>query len=360
MKVAIARGAHEYGGIYRRFRELCAYCNGRHELLGLLLLGESDAPVATPVRTLSYAASHVEMSTLMHARSIDEVLGACEGIIKRVVADLERERPDKVMATDTDLKGLCVIAACRRLGLKATAFVAGLSSLESAYGGHRVLSAVMTLVERYCLEKADALIFPSRRTAELCAGRYPEMAPYHVIYNGIAEPFLHHPGPAPEGRRIGAVMRLYAIKNPEMLGKIVGPLDERGFSLELVADVKGKQRALHALGATKIREPMLDTPSLANFYAGCHAVVVPSRFEVSGNVPMEAIAVGTPAVITEEVGIAEIYHTVGLSHLIVPVDDVAATVERLVHAEPVPPAAREHLRKNCSWTAACERILDVL
>ena len=233
MKLVVARGPGRFGGIFRRFRELCEYCEGRHELLGVMPLAESDEPLDQPVRTLSYARAHVSRG-IFRAESAGAVVQACEAIINRIARDLQQESPDKILAADTDLKGLCVIEACHRAGLAVTTFVAGLSSLEAEFDSRSSPFKFMPLVEQFCLERSDRLIFPSQFAAEYCAARFPGMAPYTVIRNGIADIFLKAPLPNPEPRRIGAVMRTSGIKNPDMLAAVAERLGERGFSIDLV------------------------------------------------------------------------------------------------------------------------------
>jgi glycosyltransferase involved in cell wall biosynthesis len=75
---------------------------------------------------------------------------------------------------------------------------------------------------------------------------------------------------------------------------------------------------------------------------------------------MEAIAAGSPAVITSRVGVAEVFRDLGLGDLIVEVDDVEGTVERLVAARPIEDTVRDRLRGEFRWPAVCERIVNAL
>ncbi|MBV8820635.1 MAG: glycosyltransferase family 4 protein [Acidobacteriaceae bacterium] len=354
MKLVAARGPGQFGGIFRRFRQLCEYCEGKHELLGVMPMAASDEPLHAPVRTLSYARTHVSTG-IIRAESVKAVLEACETIIGRLARDLKQESPDKVLAADTDLKGLCVIEACHRAGLQVTTFVAGLSSVEVEFDS-RSGFRFMPLVEQFCLEQSDRLIFPSQFAADYCAARFPGMAPYTVIRNGIADEFLNAPPPNPEPRRIGAVMRTSGIKNPDMLAAVAERLRERGFSIDLVTGSAARSR-LAQLSAVRLLPQTTCTAALASFYGGCQAILSPSHFEVSGNVPMEAVASGTPAVITHRMGVREIFDDLGMQHLVVPVGDVDGAADRLANAEPIPEAVRDHLREAYSWPTVCARIV---
>jgi glycosyltransferase involved in cell wall biosynthesis len=356
MKLAVCRGPGESGGIFRRFRELCRHGQQQHEIVGLLPLGDADGTLSDPVRTRVISRTRIS-ATLLHAASIEDVIAACDGLIDGVAQALRDERVEAVIACDTDLKALSVVAACRRLGVRVTTVVAGLASIESSYEKGASL-AWATLTERYCLENSDALIFPARLVAELCASRYPKLKPYRVIHNGIGEEFLHQRATS-GASHFGAVMRLSAVKNPEALGRIADQLAKQGLATELVtnAGARDARRALHHLSRVRLRPPLRQTSELAAFYSSCRALVVPSRFEAYGNVAIEALASGTPAVITNQVGARELYEELGLTHLVVPVDDDDGAVERLLAATPISQKLREHVSKICGWPRVCERIL---
>lgn len=358
MKVAIARGPGQFGGIYRRFRELCAYCAGRHEVVGLLLLADSDETVSEPVRTLAYGRGALSVA-LARAETIDDVLAGCEPLIARLARDLSLERPDRVLAADTDLKGLSVVAACRRAGVPVTTHVASIAHMDAAFAA-RPSMRMMPEVERYCLEQSDRLIFPSAFAADACAARVPLMAPHLVIHNGIAASFLQPAPFAPAARRIGAVMRMSAIKNPQGLARIAGALAGRGYALDVVTTLPRGASPLASLGNVSIVEPTLCSDTLATFYRTHEAIVCPSLFEASGNVPMEAVAAGAPAVITDRMGTAEVFRELGLGHLVVGVNDIDATVARLVGAEPIPEAIRARVRSAYAWPAVCARIMSAV
>lgn len=358
MKIAVARGPGTTGGIFRRFRELAAYAAGRYEMVGLLMLGADDGEIDDPVRTHVFGRGRLALE-LMHAAHIDEVLSGCAHIIERVAQTLETERPDFVMAVDTDLKGLCVVAACRRLGVPVTTHVASVARMDAAFD-NRPSQRFMPMAERYCLEQSTRLIFPSRFAAEHCGKQVPSMAPWVVIHNGIAAAFLDAPAPRPDPKKAGAVMRLSAIKNPPALGRIAARLHHSGIAVELVTDAS-RIRSFPPLAAhVTLRAPIADSAELAAFYGGCRAIVCPSHFEASGNVPLEAMASGTPAVVTTGMGSAELLRALGRDDLIVEVDDVDGMVDRVMRAEPVAPAIRARLRDELSWPSVCARLVSAL
>jgi len=356
MKIALARGPGKYGGIFRRFRALANYCESRHhDAVGLQLFAAQDGVEVDPIRTLNFSAAAIP-ADLWRATTVAEVLESLSPQIDRVAIAIDAEKCDGVLAADTDLKGLIVVAASRRAGVPVTTFVASVASHDAAFEGHAA-TRYMPEVERYCLLESDQLIFPSRMAMAECS--HPEMAmpPSSVIHNGIADEFFAANADR-DPSLVGAVMRLKAIKNPAALGRIARALSAHGVRLELVSDrAHARPAILRAIDGVQLVPATTDTLSLARFYARCRAVMCPSHFEASGNVPMEALASGTPAVVTRRMGISEIFPELGLGHLVVDVDDIDLSVERLLAAPPISIDLRQQLQRQFNWPAVCERIL---
>jgi glycosyltransferase involved in cell wall biosynthesis len=218
----------------------------------------------------------------------------------------------------------------------------------------------VSAVEQYCVEQSDALIFPSRFAATFCAKSYPKMAPFRVIYNGISNTFFEETGSSRNPRKIGSVMRLTGIKNPQMLGKIADELYQLNYRVELVTCLPKPYSKPKYLDHVHVVAQMPAVDGVAGFYGSCGAIVCPSKFEASGNVPMESLASGTPAIVTKQMGVAELFDQLDLSHLVVSVDDVDTTVERVLAARPISPSVRKHLRREFTWSKVCKDIIDSL
>jgi glycosyltransferase involved in cell wall biosynthesis len=360
MKIAIARGPGEFGGIFRRFRELVSFARGRHDAVGVLPLATSDGTLSDPVRTLTYDRRHISWR-IARADARDAVLDACAPMIARIAADLRRERPDGVLASDTDLKGLVVVAAARDCGIPVTTFVAGLASVEARFA-HSRPPGYVAVAERYCLEVSDGLIFPSRTAAE-AAGRDAALAPWQVVYNGVNDAFrtVAPPDPGRSADRVaGAIMRFSPVKNPAAFGRVAASLAARGIGAEVVCDVSRHPDAAAVFAPARVLPPTLDSAALAERVAGWRCVVSPSQFEASGNVPMEALAAGTPAVVTRAMGIAELFPEFGLADHVVDVDDTATMAALARAAAPIDRRLRDDIRARFAWPAVAANIFDVL
>jgi glycosyltransferase involved in cell wall biosynthesis len=115
-----------------------------------------------------------------------------------------------------------------------------------------------------------------------------------------------------------------ARKNVSILDRLAPALRERGLELVLAGSDRGYLRG----SVTSVRRlgyvSELDLPAL---YAGARAFVMPSLYEGFGLPCLEAMACGTPVVAADAGALPE---TCGDAAVIVPADDVAATVDALL------------------------------
>lgn len=360
MKLVMSRNSSQFGGIFRRFREMAAYCEGRVEMVGVLPIANHGVRVSGPVRTYVYPRSMIDRE-IEQARTVDEVIAGAGALIEALAADLERERPDALLVSDTGLRAFCVLVAARQLGVPATTVVAGLSTIEELHD-KREATPWTTLIERFCLQRSDLLVFPSGFAAARAAAAHPDIAPHEVVRNGVPELFTRWPrGDQPPRRRVGGIMRLAAHKNPAAFIEICARLLAHGYEAEVVASLEpDPTNEVHAFPSfVRVREHMIEAEQLARFYASQRVMLSPSRFETFGNVPMEAVATGVPAIVTEAMGVAERFRELGLDHLIVGVDDIEAAVDRALHAAPIPESLRAHIAATQSWAHSCERLLEL-
>ena len=73
----------------------------------------------------------------------------------------------------------------------------------------------------------------------------------------------------------------------------------------------------------------MDTDRLRNFYRNMGIIICPSFFETYGNVPAESVAAGTPALISDIMGVAEIFKKHDLTHYIIDFGDVYDAVSKI-------------------------------
>jgi len=119
--------------------------------------------------------------------------------------------------------------------------------------------------------------------------------------------------------------------------------------------------------AIAIGTPHLSGPELAAAYATAELVVVPSRcFESFGNVAVEAMAAGTPAIVSSFAGVGEIIEE-GKTGFILDPMDVDALADRISHllddrtmAAQIGEAGRALIEKGFTLRQCAERYLGIL
>ncbi len=155
------------------------------------------------------------------------------------------------------------------------------------------------------LEELDALIAPSRYSVDLHHERgirWPiERLPYLLSEDwDSAEGFEPVEPPAPAGRPyFAAAGRLIEMKGFDRLIEAMAALPE--FDLRLVGAGRDSGRLSRLAGELPNVEllGLRSPPELAQLYRGARAVVVPSLFpETFGYVAVEAMSVGTPAIVS--------------------------------------------------------------
>ena len=186
--------------------------------------------------------------------------------------------------------------------------------------------------------RAEGLIAVSEATrGEAVARLGIEPAGVEVIPSGAPEPDVPAPHAVEEVRRRHGLPESYHLfvgaleprKAPDLLVRAHAEARNGGARAGLVLAGDGPLRTrldgpgVHLLG----RVPDAD---LAPLYAGALATVLPSHLEGFGFTPLESIAAGTPAVVSDLPALRE---TLGEGALFVPPGDVAALARALVAIE---------------------------
>jgi phosphatidylinositol alpha 1,6-mannosyltransferase len=202
--------------------------------------------------------------------------------------------------------------------------------------------------------------------AELCtllerkAGRPCDLM-QRGVETDIFTPTKRTRAPDDGGIVLGYVGRLSVEKNVALLPKINAQLRARGIHPKWVIIGHGSEEAaLRAALGDEAMGGVLRGDALAEAYANMDLFVFPSHTDTFGNVVLEALASGVPAIVTPDGGPAHILTAAGLLKCTVPDDDFAAIIADLVqHAETLRAlrAASRDYALRCSWDAVFDRVL---
>jgi glycosyltransferase involved in cell wall biosynthesis len=187
-----------------------------------------------------------------------------------------------------------------------------------------------------------------------------------VIFNGVPNEFLAIKGPEKRETTVAFVGRNTHVKNPEFLLGLKGALDRlhRPYNMTMVTGVDPNNPLIRDLrrAGVAVLEP-LSTQELAKFYSSISIVVSPSRFETFGNVPLECVSSGTPALISQNMGVTEVFRHFGIESYVADFSDPHLIAERLDsiigRGEKIPDSLRERIRNELSWPKVIGRYLEL-
>jgi len=276
--------------------------------------------------------------SLMRPLALVRLVAALPVDILRLAAHIRRLAPDVIYVNTLTMPHWPLAARlCRR------PVVVHVRELESEVG--RLVSRLLTGQ----LLVASSIVANSRATAEYISGDWSALkVRTRVVYNGLDLPEL-----APRIDRQGShvvlkvVGRLSPRKGQDVAIRALAAIRELDVDgrLVLVGTVfpgyEWYERELRALAATLgVSEFVFfrgytDRP----WEEGADVVLVPSRLEPFGNVAAEALASGTPTVVTSVGGLPEIVQN-DETGFVVPPEDDAAMCDAILRILERPHAAR--------------------
>ena len=188
--------------------------------------------------------------------------------------------------------------------------------------------------------------------------------PCHLMQRGVETDMF---SPAKRTRAIGDtelvlgyVGRLSVEKNVALLPRIDKQLRARGIHAKWLIVGHGAEDAMlrSALGDTAMAG-VLRGEALAEAYANMDLLVFPSHTDTFGNVVLEALASGVPAIVTPDGGPAHIVRDCETGRIATDIGFVEAIVETeqdARHLTCMREAARAYAM-TCSWDAVFERVV---
>jgi glycosyltransferase involved in cell wall biosynthesis len=160
---------------------------------------------------------------------------------------------------------------------------------------------------------------------------------------------------------LGYVGRLSAEKNVDLLPLVHRELQAMGCSPRwLIVGHGSEEEMLRCEFGDSALTGVLRGEELARAYASMDLLVFPSHTDTFGNVVLEALASGVPAVVTPHGGPAHIVHD-GVTGCVARDEEFAGTIADLLGAtermQSMRRAAREYAL-GCSWDAVFERVVE--
>jgi glycosyltransferase involved in cell wall biosynthesis len=188
--------------------------------------------------------------------------------------------------------------------------------------------------------------------------------PVHLMQRGVeTDIFAPHlrTREVADGRLVlGYVGRLSVEKNVALLPRVDRELRSRGIVAEWLIVGHGTEEEMLRRGLPGVQlSGVLRGEALAKAYANMDVLVFPSHTDTFGNVVLEALASGVPAVVTPDGGPASIVQD-GVTGCVAQDEEFAAAIAGMLAAPESVQAMRVAARRyamGCSWDAVFERVV---
>ncbi len=340
MKIAINLTREFLGGITSSNINLINHLYGQdYEFLGLEL--NNRVYMKGPVIFRNFAPEvfnhHIInihdlplLNILNHSRTLREVEGKYKVPLKIIRGILKKEKPEIVLLSGTNYIPWLISIVAYQEKIPIVLWYSGVMSKEVEHYPKKI-KALLLAMEKKIITKSSRVIFPSKLCKDIVEKDVikKKIKKSYIIPNPMANIFIE-PCDIEYSveRRIAAVGRYTKVKNFDVFFELHKKLLEKKWrhTASFVTNQDAKFKNIP--DAIKVMPPM--TPEgLKNFYISQGLIVCPSKFETFGNVPMEAVCLGVPVLVSENMGCAEILKEVGLENMVISFDDINKVADRV-------------------------------
>jgi glycosyltransferase involved in cell wall biosynthesis len=366
---------HEVNGVAHTSRNFVAYARRRNIPMLCVRAGQTTRLLAPEGSVEALELGRSPLSVGMEKDlSFDPLFFRYSNLISDTVRAF---RPDIIHITGPSELGLFGAYFARQLRIP---LVASWHTNVHEYAARRMrwlsrhLGSVGPTLERRTEAAALDIIARFYRRASVLYAPNPELCallerktdrPCHLMQRGV-ETDLFTPARRnrPLGDRqlvLGYVGRLSVEKNVALLPKIDSQLRARNIHPRWLIIGHGAEEAYlrRELGDAALAG-VLRGEALADAYANMDLFVFPSHTDTFGNVVLEALASGVPAIVTPDGGPAHILTAAGAAGRIAHDEDFARTIADLSSQPDGLSAMRSAARSyalRCSWDAVFDRVL---
>ena len=302
-------------------------------------------------------------------RTMEDLYFKYEDKISLIERIIEKEQPDIAFCSGSFYYPWLLMQASKNKELPISVRYAGIIEKEEK-------EQLWIEMGKDFINKDYIYFFPSEHAKNALEKIHDISLPYSYISpNGINSSFFNDKSKKVNSGEFNIAFagRLAPIKNPEYLAILASALRKEGieanlFGLTDLSSVGNSPYQRSVLNAWReegiILIDFMDYNNLAEFYRSCSLIVTPSHFETFGNVPLEAIASGTPAIINKEVGVKEAFYELGLSDLVLDFNDMDSVIrkvkeikneKRVTSKEVVEKIARDY-----NWSTIIERNFSII
>jgi glycosyltransferase involved in cell wall biosynthesis len=298
------------------------------------------------------------------AKDIEDVKRAYKHIIEAYDKTIKQEKPDLILINGTYYMPWCLLQASKANNIPVVLHYHGVLTKETA-DWKEVPRKIFRQMEECFDDKKLFYLFPSNLTKEVVEKEVfgHRVSKFSILPNPVSLRFFEAHSKS-RHRNIGIISRWQKVKNTGFWEKLADYNQKNGdkFKINIVTDLKKGNKHRDKLdGLVRFRRPM-SNGRLAKFYEDMDVIVSPSHFETYGNVANEAIATGTPALISKNMGVSEVFKNLGLDRWIIDFNSVKNVYEKINKAikQKVDTETRNKMKELYSSGAVYGKMFSIL
>lgn len=297
--------------------------------------------------------------------SLKDVERSFRPIINTIKELLRKEHPDMLLIQGTYYIPWLISIAAREEDVPVVLWYAGVLSQEVEHATPH-FRKIFYEMEKSIVRRADRIIFPSQICKDLV---YKEVCKIKTVKRGVVIPNPIAPLftrttkiELPVQNRIAFIGRNAPIKNLQKFCDLHKQLLKEGWdhTATVVSDIDKK--TLRSIPKSIKVVPSMSMTDLMTFYATQGLIISPSRFETFGNVPIEAVCVGIPVLVSQGMGCAEVLRASGLDRMVIDFDDSESVKERVKElcGQHVLPRQINNLKKRVDTKYVANEIMSTI
>lgn len=295
------------------------------------------------------------------SKSLSEVQKHFSLIIKTIRMILKKEKPDVCFVNGSYFIPWLISIAAEKEHIPIVLWYSGVLTKE-VEGMTPKFKKIFFQMERSIARRARRIIFPSQICKETVYNSVLRSASVKngvIIPNPISPVFTRNSKIEHSvDRRIAFVGRYTGIKNIQEFCALHKRLLKAGWKHEatIVSDIRKSE--LKKIPETIRIISSMSSEDISSFYSTQGLIVSPSHFETFGNVPIEAACLGIPALVSKNMGCAEVLIASGLEQMVVDFDDTNQVIERVMKlcGQRILPRQLNNLRKRVDTKYVADRI----
>ncbi len=298
------------------------------------------------------------------SQNLEDLKRIYKDAIEQYKIAIKEEKPDIVLVNGTYYLPWCLYLASKELGATTVLHYHGSISKETEHWQEKPRK-IFNEMEKTFDAKELFYIFPSELTRQVVEKEIfgHAVSKYSVLPNAVPLHFFEQKVNRCK-KNIGIICRWTKIKNIEFFNKLAKYNQKKGsqHTINVITDLKKNSGPRQALdGMVKFRRPM-ESNEMGKFYSKMGMILSPSFFETYGNVPQEAIASGVPALVSSNMGVAEIFKQLGLAEFITDFASMPAAYEKIkaVSGQAIGQNVREKMKELLSPEIIHRQMLSIL